>query len=63
MVALPLSSVIGAPISAMLLDLNAFGLRGWQWLFLLEGIPAVVVGAIALKYLSERPDRQVREWR
>ena len=55
MVALPLSSVIGAPISSTFLDLNAHGLRGWQWLFLLEGIPAVAVGAIVLKFLTDRP--------
>lgn len=57
MVALPLSSVIGAPISTTVLDLTAYGLQGWQWLFLLEGIPAAIVGAITLKYLVDRPDR------
>jgi ACS family tartrate transporter-like MFS transporter len=57
MAALPLSSVIGAPISATLLDLNVYGFRGWQWLFLLEGIPAVIAGVISLKYLSDRPEQ------
>ena len=43
--AVPMSSVIGSPISAALLRLNGFhGLTGWQWLFLLEAIPAVLLG-------------------
>lgn len=43
--AIPLSSVIGSPISASLMQLNGVhGLRGWQWLFLLEALPAVVFG-------------------
>jgi ACS family tartrate transporter-like MFS transporter len=60
MVALPLSSVVGAPISAALLDLDTSGLRGWQWLFLLEGVPALVVGVMVLKYLTDRPEEA--EW-
>jgi MFS transporter, ACS family, tartrate transporter len=60
MVALPLSSAIGAPISATLLDLDTSSLRGWQWLFLLEGVPAFVVGVIVLKYLTDRPEEA--EW-
>jgi ACS family tartrate transporter-like MFS transporter len=55
MVALPLSSAIGAPISASLLDLSARGLQGWQWMFLLEGLPAAIAGALALKWLTDRP--------
>ena len=43
--AIPMSNVIGSPISAALLRLNGFhGLAGWQWLFLLEALPAVVLG-------------------
>jgi MFS transporter, ACS family, tartrate transporter len=38
-----------------LLDFNTPGLKGWQWMFLLEGIPAAVVGALALKFLTDRP--------
>ena len=56
MMALPMSSVIGAPVSAALLDLNGGGLRGWQWLFLLEGLPAAAAGFVALKFLTDRPD-------
>lgn len=55
MVALPLSSAVGAPISASLLGLHAFGLHGWQWLFLSEGVPAALVGAVVFKVLVDRP--------
>jgi ACS family tartrate transporter-like MFS transporter len=56
LVAIPLSSVFGAPVSSALLDLEGFGLRGWQWLFLIEGIPAVLLGFVVLKYLTDKPD-------
>ena len=56
MVAIPLSTVIGAPISGFILSFDsAFGLKSWQWMFLLEGLPAVVLGFILLSYLTERP--------
>jgi MFS family permease len=55
-VAIPLSSIIGSPISGYLLELDGlFGLRGWQLLFLLEGIPAVVLGILALVVLPSLP--------
>jgi len=50
-----LSGVIGAPISGLLLDHPQLGLRGWQWLFLMEGIPAVVFGLAVLAYLPNGP--------
>jgi MFS family permease len=57
LVAIPLSSVIGGPISGMLLEMNgAFGLLGWQWLFIVEGLPAVVLGVVVLRVLSDRPE-------
>ncbi|VXD01586.1 MFS transporter [Pseudomonas sp. 9Ag] len=59
MIGLPLSSVIGAPLSGWIL--GAFdqvqGLRGWQWLFLLEGIPSVLLGLLALRLLPDGPKR------
>ncbi len=51
----PLSFVIGAPLSAFCLSLHWFGLAGWRWLFFLQGIPAIVFGVIAPFYLSDRP--------
>jgi ACS family tartrate transporter-like MFS transporter len=54
--AIPISGVIGGPISGALLGLDGWlGLRGWQWLFLLEGIPSVVVGLLVLWRLPDRP--------
>lgn len=51
------AGVIGGPISGTLLSLHgAGGLAGWQWLFLLEGIPAIVLGLVVLRTLTERPD-------
>ena len=49
MIALPLSSVIGAPISTALLGIEAGGLHGWQWMFLLEAIPTIVLGFVVLR--------------
>ncbi|RPI57158.1 MAG: MFS transporter, partial [Lysobacterales bacterium] len=61
MLAIPLSTVIGAPLSGVLLELDGWhGLEGWQWLFLLEGIPAVVLGFVVLGYLTDSPDQA--EW-
>ena len=57
MIAIPVSSVIGAPLSTALLDLDALDLRGWQWLFILEGLPAVLLGFVVLARLDDRPDR------
>ena len=53
MTAIPVSGMIGGPISGALLGLNGrLGLTGWQWLFLLEGLPAVVLGFAVLRYLA-----------
>jgi ACS family tartrate transporter-like MFS transporter len=55
MIALPLSSVIGAPISTSLLGIEAMGLKGWQWMFLLEAIPTILLGVAVLAVLPDRP--------
>jgi ACS family tartrate transporter-like MFS transporter len=55
MVALPLSSVIGAPISTSLLGIRAAGLEGWQWMFLLEAIPTIILGVAVLRVLTNKP--------
>ncbi|MFT4067619.1 MFS transporter [Paraburkholderia sp.] len=54
--ALPISSVIGSPISSALLDIDdRFGLHGWQWLFLVEAFPSVMLGILTLVVLRDRP--------
>ncbi|HTI01211.1 MAG TPA: MFS transporter [Acidisoma sp.] len=56
-IAVPLSSIIGAPVSGLILTgLNgAAGLAGWQWVFLLEGLPAVVMGLVVMVALPGEP--------
>jgi MFS family permease len=56
-----LASVIGLPLSGAFLHLDGyFGVSGWRWLFLLEGIPAVVLGVVVLRYLPDSP--QTTHW-
>ena len=55
-VAIPVSSFLGSPISAALLGIDGYlGLAGWQWMFILEGAPAVLLGLFCLFVLSDRP--------
>jgi len=55
MLAIPISSIVGAPISGLLLNLTGWGLTGWQWLFILEALPSVLVGVGVLFYLTDFP--------
>lgn len=54
MIAIPSASAIGAPISTWLLGLDLWGLHGWQSLFILEGIPSVLMGFVVLMYLTDK---------
>lgn len=55
-VAIPVSSFLGSPISAALLGIDGWlGLRGWQWMFILEAAPAVLLGLACLAVLSDQP--------
>jgi len=57
MVAIPLSSFFGSPLSASLLQLDGvWGFRGWQWMFVLEAVPAILLGIATLFYLSDGPE-------
>jgi MFS transporter, ACS family, tartrate transporter len=54
--AIPCSGAIGAPIATSLLELDGlFGLQGWKWMFLIEGVPTVILGLVVLRYLTDRP--------
>jgi ACS family tartrate transporter-like MFS transporter len=58
MLAIPLSTVIGAPLSGVILELDGWhGLTGWQWLFLLEGVPAIALGFVVLAFLTDSPEQ------
>ena len=55
-VAVPLSSVIGGPFSVLLLAMNGIlGLKGWQWMFLVQGLPACILGVLVWRLLRDRP--------
>src|SRR3954468_15998441 len=57
-IAVPVSTVIGAPISGLLLGLDGImGLKGWQWLFIIEGVPSVLLGIVTWFYLTDRPEK------
>jgi MFS transporter, ACS family, tartrate transporter len=56
MAAIPIAGVIGSPLSGALLTLSGFGLAGWQILFLAEGLPAVILGFVVLRYLPDGPE-------
>lgn len=69
MVAIPAASFVASPVSALLLQMDGTGgLRGWHWLFMLEGLPTVLLGGVCLFFLTDRPaqatwlDARQREW-
>jgi ACS family tartrate transporter-like MFS transporter len=69
LIAVPISATIGNPLGAWMLELDGLrGLAGWQWLFLLEGIPAVLLGFAVLALLPDDPARsrwlsgEQRDW-
>jgi len=58
MAAVPLATVVGGPVSGALLELHGLGgLKGWHWLFIIEGLPAILLGMVALKFLNDRPEQ------
>jgi ACS family tartrate transporter-like MFS transporter len=58
MIGIPLAGAIGGPVGGALLSLDGvFGLAGWRWLFLVEGVPAVLLGLGALRWLTDTPEK------
>src|SRR5205807_769753 len=56
MAAIPLSTVVGAPVSGLVLGLDGFmSMKGWQWLFILEAAPALILSVIVFFFLTDRP--------
>jgi ACS family tartrate transporter-like MFS transporter len=55
MAGIPVSNLIGAPISGLLLGVHWMNTPGWRWLFIVEGVPAIVLGAITVFYLTDWP--------
>jgi MFS transporter, ACS family, tartrate transporter len=68
MAAIPVSSLIGSPLSGVLLNLNWMGLPGWRWIFILQGIAPIIAGVVTLFFLPDRPERapwleeEERDW-
>jgi D-galactonate transporter len=69
MAAVPLSSALGSPVSASLLGLDGVaGFHGWQWLFIVEAVPSLVLAVVTWFYLTDRPanatwlDAEQRSW-
>ncbi len=58
MAAAPLSTVLGSPVSGALLEMHGvLGLSGWQWMFIAEAVPAVILGIVVLFYMTDRPEK------
>ena len=55
MAAQPLANFLGSPLAGKILRIHWYGLEGWRWLFILEGIPAVILGVVTIFYLTDWP--------
>ena len=68
MTAIPISQLIGAPVSGLLMRVHWMGLSGWRWLLILEGVPALVLGVVTIFYLTDWPseahwlEKDERDW-
>src|SRR5256885_12996506 len=57
MSAIPIAYILGGPLAGMILGVHWLGTPGWRWLFLLEGVPAVLLGIVTLFVLPDRPNQ------
>lgn len=58
MAAAPISTALGSPISAALLEMDGvMGMHGWQWMFVLEAIPALILGVVVFFYMTDKPEQ------
>jgi MFS transporter, ACS family, tartrate transporter len=55
MIGIPISSIVGSPIAGLILRVHWLGLNGWRWLFILEAVPAIVLGCVTFFYLTDWP--------
>jgi sugar phosphate permease len=55
MAAIPISNIVGSPVSGLLMKIDWLGMAGWRWLLILEGLPAVFLGFVTLYYLTDWP--------
>ena len=68
MTAIPISQLVGAPVSGLLMRVHWLGLSGWRWLLILEGVPALVFGVVTIFYLTDWPteahwlEKDERDW-
>jgi MFS transporter, ACS family, tartrate transporter len=53
--AVPISFVVGAPLSTWCMSIDWFGIPGWRWIFILQGLPAILLGCVTPFYLTDRP--------
>lgn len=55
MTAIPFSNIFGSPLAGQILKIHWLGLMGWRWLFILEGVPAIIFGVVTIFYLTDWP--------
>ncbi|WHO72392.1 MFS transporter [Rhizobium sp. BT03] len=67
--AIPVSYLLGAPLSTWIMDnVSGFGLTGWRWMLIIEGVPAIAAGVFNYFYMTDRPEKakwlttEQRDW-
>src|SRR5690348_1387726 len=68
MIGIPIASIVGSPLAGLILRVHWLGFNGWRWLFILEGVPAILLASVTYFYLTDRPQdarwltKDEREW-